>query len=179
MITDVLRQVSDWLDDDTTGVNAQLASLPQDAGEPAVPRVWVKDETRVGWVARGVLPREKLGGGPVLLVRLGAEGAGVPLATQDAFPRESVPVEVWYFAAKAETELLVTQAFQTLRAAARVLAARFGPVMGALSRNATELEAPEQGRIELVLEQLAGDEQVVARLTFAVPAVDPWGLAAS
>lgn len=179
MIIDVLRQVADWLADPTTGVNAQLLLVPQDPSEGAVPPVTIRDETRAGWVGRGVVPRERVAGGPLLLVRLGQEGADVPLAGAGAFPRQSVPVDIWYLAARVETDLVVTHAVQTLRAVQRVLALEFTDVMGARTRNRTDLEAPVLGRVELVLEPLAGDEQVVARLTFAVPAVDPWGLAAS
>lgn len=179
MITDVLRQVADWLADPVTGVNEQLLVVPQDPNEGAVPPVTIRDETRAGWVGRGVVPRERVAGGPLLLVRLGQEGADIPLLTQGEFPRTTVPVDVWYLASRVETELVATHALQTLRAVQRVLALQFTAVMGALSRNVTDLEAPVLGRVEMVLEPLAGDEQVVARLTFAVPAVDPWGLAAS
>jgi hypothetical protein len=176
VIVDVIRQVADWLEDD---INAALALVPQDSGEAAPPSVAVKDETRAGWVARGTIPREKIGAVPLLLVRLD-ESAEVPLSTSQSFPRSEVPVEVLYVARKVATEVLVGEALQTLRAAARVLTQRFSPVLadGDLPRNATELSVPLNGRIGLVMESLAGDELVVARLTFAVPAVDPWGLAA-
>jgi hypothetical protein len=178
VIVDVLRQVADWLGDETTGVNALLAAVPQDEGASAPPEVVIKDETRAAWVARRVIPREKVTAAPLLLVLLGEEGVQVPLSSRAAFPPGTVPVEIWYVARKTATEELVADAFQTLRAAGRVLAGAFSAVSGALTRNDSEIEAPQTGRIGLVMEQLSGDELVVARLTLAVPAVDPWGLAA-
>jgi hypothetical protein len=178
MIVDALRQVADWLADATHGVNAILGAVPQDSGAEVIPAVTIRDETRTAWVARAIVPREKVAGGPLLLVRMGVEGTEIPLNTQAGFPRTTIPVDVWYVTALADTDLVVTYAVQTLRAAGRVLAARYTGTMGALTRNGTDLEAPQQGRIELVMEPLAGDDLVVARLTFAIPAVDPWGLAA-
>lgn len=175
MIVDLIRQVADWLADPSTGVNAQLASLPDDVGDATPPAVTVVDSTRDAWVARGVVPREKVGAGPVLMVMLDGS-APVPLSTQNGHATPTIAVR--YVARKAATDELLTEALQTLRAAGRVLALRFTSVMGSITRNRTDLEPPLEATLVPELEELEGDELVAYRLTIPIPATDAWGLAA-
>lgn len=175
MIVDVLRQVADWLSDGLSGVNTLLGALPDDVGDTVPPNVTVVDVTRNEWIARGVVHRDKIGAGPLLIVSLGAV-TDVPLRTDAA--DASVPVVVQYVARKATTDELVTECLQTLRAAARVLAARFSPVVGALTRNETDLAPPDVARLTIEFTELEGDELIVGRLELSIPATDAWGLAA-
>lgn len=53
---DLVRIVANWLEDGTNGVNALLASVPRDGGDPLPTSVLVYDETRDNRPARGRLP---------------------------------------------------------------------------------------------------------------------------
>lgn len=57
MFLEPVRIVADWLADATNGVNALLARVPRDAGDPVPPAVTIYDETRHGWVTRATVPR--------------------------------------------------------------------------------------------------------------------------
>lgn len=56
MILEVVRSITDWLQDGTNGVAAQLALLPLDAGDSAPSVGTIADETRSNIVAQGRLP---------------------------------------------------------------------------------------------------------------------------
>lgn len=175
MIVDLVRQVADWLADPSTGVNVQLASLPDDVGDTTPPNVTVADETRDAWVARGVVPREKIGAGPILIVT-SDKTSRIPLSTKNGRAENTVVVR--YVARKAATDELLNDALQTLRAVGRVLALKFTSVMGSLTRNRTDLEPPEDARLIAEFEELEGDEIIAYRLEVTIPATDAWGLAA-
>lgn len=56
MILEVLRSVTDWLNDNTNGVTAQLALIPLEAGDSAPTVGTIADETRNNSVAQQYLP---------------------------------------------------------------------------------------------------------------------------
>ena len=56
MILEVLRQVTDWLNDPTNGVAAQLALIPLDGADTAPAVGTIADETRNNSVAQQYLP---------------------------------------------------------------------------------------------------------------------------
>lgn len=69
--TAAILLVSRRLADVVAGVNVLLATIPLDPSDGARPRpaaVDVYNEVEENWVARGTIPRDKLGNGPLLLV---------------------------------------------------------------------------------------------------------------
>jgi hypothetical protein len=56
MIVEVLRSLTDWLNDPTTGVAAQLALIPRDGSDPAPTVGLIADETRNNLVAQERAP---------------------------------------------------------------------------------------------------------------------------
>jgi hypothetical protein len=58
MILETIRLLAAALADGTTGINAQLATVPRDSGDPQPPNVTVVEETTSPWAARGVNPQE-------------------------------------------------------------------------------------------------------------------------
>lgn len=55
-MNEIVRLVADWLEDGTNGVNALLASVPRDGGDPLPTSVTIYDETRDNRPARGRVP---------------------------------------------------------------------------------------------------------------------------
>jgi hypothetical protein len=62
MILEVLRSVTDWLNDVTNGVAAQLAAIPLDGSDTAPGIAAIADETRDNSVAQQYLPRSSNAG---------------------------------------------------------------------------------------------------------------------
>ena len=56
MILEVLRELTDYLNDPTNGVAAKLATTPRDAGDPLPTLGTIADETRNNAVAQQYLP---------------------------------------------------------------------------------------------------------------------------
>lgn len=71
MRLEALRLVTAWLNDDTSGVNAQLASVPRNGGD-ALPADFalIADSTEWSWAAMGIRPDVE-GFTPCLLLRAG------------------------------------------------------------------------------------------------------------
>lgn len=68
MRVEVVRIIADWLADATYGVNAMLAEVPRDNGDPQPADVTIADETRHDWVSRGVATKTVLDAGPYIAV---------------------------------------------------------------------------------------------------------------
>ncbi len=175
MIVAAVRQVADWLVDATTGVNALLPSIPHDPSEVDPPAVTVWDATRFSWVASGNVPRDRTGALPLLLVRgpdeqeisawLGDENGGVtPLTVLVAYVRRPQ--------LSADTDYVLTHAYQTLRAAVRALQAQYQSA-DVRTRVGVELGRPTY-RLVAAQEKLAGEEHILASLEVTFPAADPW-----
>lgn len=177
MWTDLIRQHAAWYSDATDGVNAQRATVPRDGGDAAPPSVTVYDSTHQAWVARGTIPRDKTGGGALLLVD-GTEQFQTWVRSADVEAGGSViGVRVRYVAKKKATEQLVQDCYQTLRCVLRVIALRFNGTTLDYTRNGTIISAPTDVTFQLPVERLEGDELVVGELIFAHRALDPWALA--
>lgn len=176
-----VRQTADWLADATTGVNALLASVPRDVGDPAPPDVTIYDETTAPWVARLSVPRGKTGNGPLLLVRGGDEvllplfgdqgdGGWTAFEVLVAYVRRA-PVET------VESDDAVRDCLQTLRAAARSIALQYQTQEAAPRRTHVDLARPtlrlvrDNSRVE--------DELIYAMLAITFPAADSWAMAAT
>jgi hypothetical protein len=56
VILALVRELTDWLNDGTNGVVAQLSALPRDVGDSAPTVGTIADETRNSLVAQGRLP---------------------------------------------------------------------------------------------------------------------------
>lgn len=183
MIVAAVRQVADWLDDGTTGVNAQLATLPPDGVlvESAPPAVTVWDATRFEWVARGEVPRALTGNGPLLLVR-GPDELVLPIfGGVEGGGWTDVEVLVAYVdrpSLATPSDDVLRHAYETLRAATRALQQRF---------NTAGAAAPERMRVSLDRPTLRftaaqsplqddGDEFILAGLTITIPAFDIWAM---
>lgn len=180
MIVAATRQVADWLVHPTTGVNAQLAAAPNDPTDTTPPLVTVWDATRFEWVARGEIPRDKTGNGPLLLVR-GPDAAELPIAlTQGEGGYTPIDVLVAYVVREdvdQPTEYALTHAYETLRAVARALQAVFNTTTTPQSRMGVVLERPT---LRFSAEQTplaeAGGDLILAGVTITIPALDSWAL---
>lgn len=58
MILETVRLCAAALADPTSGVNAQLATVPRDTGDPQPANVSVVEETTTGWVTRDIVPQD-------------------------------------------------------------------------------------------------------------------------
>lgn len=177
MHTDLLRQVKTWLDDATKGVNALLASVPQDGGAPSLPAVTTFEASSTDWVMRGRIDRAKVGSGPVLIVQPADGDEATLQETGSEIPAHGMlSVVVRYATRKTGTASGYVQAWQTLRAAARSIhlqAARqtvtrnnvtIGPLLGMTYTTALDEE---------------GDDMIVDSLTVVVGVVDAFAVAAT
>lgn len=177
MIVAAVRQVADWLVNGTTGVNAQLASVPGDSSDVIPPLVTVWDATRFEWVARGQVLRALTGNGPLLLVRgptelelpIFAGGAGGAWA-----PVDIVVAYVHRPTVEEPSEYTLRDAYQTMRAVARVIALQFPTMQASQERQRVAFERPTV-RFSAEQEQLDG-ELLLASLTITLPAFDEWAL---
>jgi hypothetical protein len=180
MIVAATRQVADWLVHPTTGVNAQLASAPRDPSDTTPPLVTVWEATRFEWVARGEIPRDKIGDGPLLLVR-GPDAAELPIAlTQGDGGLAPIDVLVAYVVrdrVEQYTDFALAHAYETIRAIARALQAVFNTTGTRQVRMGVELERPT---LRFSAEQIplteAGGDLILAGVTITIPARDTWAL---
>ena len=174
MIADVVRHVAAQLADPVAGVSARLATLPRPETDAAPAAVRVFDEITHPAVVLGPLDEALLAEGPVLLV--GHVGASdVPLT-----PGRLGTVSVAVRYAANERDGLGRDAWQTLRTAARVLAA---PALDASMatqvavRHRVQLHPPTSLAFLSPPPDAAPDAFAPA-LVVTVPAADPWLLGA-
>lgn len=180
MIVAAVRELADWLSAAPAGVNAQLATVPRDVGDPVPPSVTVHDETRESWVARGVVPRGSLGNGPLLIIR-GPDDLQLPLWTdQGSGGFTPLELRVGYVRraaqASVDTDDALRDCYQTLRAAARVIALKYQTPLTGVTRTQVTLDRPTVQLLRAV-EALEGEELILAQLAVSFPAVDPWAMA--
>lgn len=178
MHNETVRIVADWLAGVTSagdGVNALLAGVPRDAGDPVPPGVTVYDATRTDWVAQRKIERAdddvQLPALAVLL--LGAFEMDGTVAT--AYRGGTPTVLVLYLHRELVTEAALTAAGTTLRAVRQSL--------HRLHANANAA-ARQRNQIHLLLctdmreippglvQQLGVDLPVTAGLTFTYQARD-------
>lgn len=112
-----VRLLADWLADagqfagGASGVNAMMAAVPRDAGDPAPPAVTVFDETRDGNSARGDLPATL----PAIIVtsrEIPQLDGEVATYTRDGV----IELVVRYACEKADTKAALRDSSYTLRA---------------------------------------------------------------
>lgn len=180
MIVSASRQVADWLSDAATGVNVQLNSVPGDASDVRPPNVTVWDATRFEWVAKGVVPRDRTGALPLLLIHVPQEQQVTAWAGDDTAGWVPVTVIVDYVRRPeltATSDFVVTHALQTLRAAVRALQAQY-QTADTRVRNGVDLSRPAY-RIVAEQQKLAGEELILATLEVTLGAFDPWVMGAT
>lgn len=141
VILEPLRIVTDWLGDATYGVNAKLAVVPRDAGDPLPPSVQlIADETRSGPVARDRIPTPPAPG-PVLTIACLDESNWNTELEDKHWDCEIFPIEIRY----ADLDKVISQdgtrnAFYTLRAVRLSLKdLMLDPGVAARKRNGVEL----------------------------------------
>jgi hypothetical protein len=177
VIVAAVRQVADWLVNGSSGVNAQLATVPGDSADVIPPLVTIWDATRFEWVAQGRVLRDLTGSGPLLLVR-GPTELEIPLfAGQQGGGWAPVDVIVAYVhrpTVEEPSEYVLRDAYQTLRAAARAIALQFPTMQASQERARVAFERPTV-RFSAEQEQLDG-EVLLASLTITLPAFDEWAL---
>lgn len=183
MIAAAILQVADWLRDPATGLNALLASVPKDVAQPVPPQVTVVDAVSQSWVLRGRLDRKRLESGPLVVVTsLGITPSDA--LSEDAAGGIEVPVAIRYAAsADGESDQLATvglAARQTLRAAHRVIAAKFDDaVQVPYTRMGVRLSAPNGPGGTMTYSDLFEESQdaiVAGALLVTLTAHDPWSL---
>lgn len=120
MILEVIRMVRDQLASESSGINAQLANLPMDDGDPIPPPVVrVIDPSRADEAATTDAIRD-IADWPVVIVDVNtpAEFAG---EVGSIYRDGVVTVEIVYITASADTARYVTDTLYTLRAIVRSL----------------------------------------------------------
>jgi len=171
MLTEAVRVVADWLAHATYGVNAQLTTMPRDAGITAAASVTVYDETRHPEVARGQVP-DLL---PALLVSTSATPLTNTSNAVRPFPADSeIELGIRYAVSRAATDQSTTDVAQLDRAVRRSLGALFTTAAGesARARNSVHLISWRSYRLELY--QANDDTHVTAAMVLTVMARDVW-----
>lgn len=96
MILEAVRIVRDWLDDATNpsgaGVNAKVALVPRDGGDPAPGVVEFADETRADALAWGRLPSPSVAGRLMVTVEVGRVGGNVDASIMPPVRNGEVPL---------------------------------------------------------------------------------------
>jgi hypothetical protein len=129
MILETLRAWTDWQQNATYGVNALLAAVPRDAGDPVPGNVATfVDETRNGPAARRRIPDVV----PALVTRLHLTGALDPSVGPNVAHRDAeVAVATWYADRNVATENGNRSCLYVLRALQRSLAKFVDPSIAA------------------------------------------------
>lgn len=122
MILETVRINADWLADATNGVNAMLATVPRDAGDPQPAAVAVRDATRDGVVGRRQIPHAS-SGAPELFVNFEPDGLTDmdPEVWTTYRDCDALPISIRYVVENAATEAAMRDAYYTLRAAQKSL----------------------------------------------------------
>ena len=97
--------VADWLANATYGVNAMIPLIPDDDSEGVPADITVGDETRDGWVARRLIPKDKENA--LMVVQSGeATSDGTATRRQDGTPElgGTVDVLVLYVVRKSDSD---------------------------------------------------------------------------
>lgn len=152
--------LADWLADATFGVNAILATVPRDGGDPLPPNVTVYDEVRDPRCARRIIPPEMVPPGhPAIAVYQSAE-AVYPLARPQrgrlggAFIEGTATYLVLYIQRESDSVAAASAARYTLRAVLHSLVLLHDAKSGAvLTRNGAQLVAPLQFKMSTLLEE--------------------------
>jgi hypothetical protein len=128
MELEVIREIGDWLGGVSTptyGVNALLAGVPRDAGDPVPPNVTVTDETRDAVTARGKGAQQITESGAQLQVLLFEDYEKEPeLVTlgEEVQDSSELQVLIWYRRPDNATPAIAKRnASYTMRAVTRSL----------------------------------------------------------
>lgn len=113
MFNEVVRIPAAWWQHATLGVNAKLATVPRDGGDPLPTAVSFADETIDGDVARGVLPEDPR---PVLTTEIYNWPRVMPFVSQGALRDFSVTILIRYGAHNAKSEEGKRDAHYVMRA---------------------------------------------------------------
>lgn len=161
MQTEVVRLIADALADPTTGVNAYLASVPRDAGDPVPPVVTVLDETRNAKAARQQdAGKDEPYTGPELVVALTDPASVAPAYTNET-EAASLTVVIRYKARNAASAEAVRDAYYTMRTVRRSLAALRLAALGGPLRVRNGVQLVELMDVQHFPSMADVDEQVV------------------
>jgi hypothetical protein len=169
-MNELVRIVADWLEDGTNGVNAQLALVPRDGGDPQPVNVLVYDETRDNRPARGRVP-EGAAELPAITVALQGLTHLTEQVTDDGYLAAEIVVQ--YAAKNVDAWKAKRDGNYTLRAAAwslRKLRRTDGNAAARL-RNSVALIGIDPVRFDPWFERV-DDTLVVGTLTVPVTARD-------
>lgn len=178
MFTDPIRQVAAWLSDATLGVNALRANVPVAAPAEVPPAVTIVSAAELDWVARGVVDRTKVGGGPLLLVAAPQGGEFEVIPSGQEQPDTTVAEVVIRYASRGDSKKdLQNDAWQTMRVVSRSL------ILQAHSRNITTRNQVRIGPLK-GLKLLTGfddstDDFLIDLLAVSLGVSDPWACGAT
>lgn len=167
-MNELIRIVADWLEDGTNGVNAQLALVPRDGGDPQPGNVTILDETRDNRPARGRVPED---GTPVVTVAMQGATHLTETVTDDGFLAAELVIQ--YAAKNLDAWKAKRDGNTTLRAVAwslRKLRRTDGNAAARL-RNSVALIGIDPVRFDPWFERVE-DTLVVGTLTVPVTARD-------
>jgi len=132
---EAIRVLTNALTDGTTGVNARLAAVPLDAGDPIPPTLGlITDETRNSSAARGQLP-ELDAQFPCLLVGLHDAGNRLDAHQHQGVRDGTVHLLIRYAARQKDSKAGARDAYYTFRAVERCITAWLNGVDTARTMN--------------------------------------------
>lgn len=119
MFNEPVRILAAWLAHATLGVNAKLATVPRDGGDPLPTSVTIVDETTNGSLARGRLPETPR---PILTVEIYRWDALEPVPSQGVLRDFDVTLLIRFGDTEAQSETGKRDAHYTMRAVQMSLA---------------------------------------------------------
>ena len=171
---DLVRIVSDWLENGTNGVNALLPSVPRDGGDPQPANVLVYDETRDNRPARGRLPDADTDL-PALVVGMRTLTQGREIVTDDGYLDAELVIQ--YAAKNVDAYKAKRDGYTVLRAASWSLRRlrRSDLTVAGRTRNQVTLITVEPVRFEPWFERV-DDTLIVGTLAVPVTARDHFSI---
>lgn len=193
MLVPLIRLLSDWATDATTGVNAQLPFVPRAEGEEAPPPVQHYNQLDHAWAARAFTHRDAFRDpntnqpSPGLIIRHVPPENGFTAAVLPEFLQEDptiVPITLLYGVRKIEgaagspatAAIQVRDGFQTLRTVHRIIAQHFTSSHTRFVRDDCVIQLPKSGLVWNAQLLDADSDEMIAALVVPFTVLDRWAL---
>jgi hypothetical protein len=181
MIDEVIRTYAAFLADPVTGVNALCATVPRDVAEAAPPAVTIVDETVAAWVAREMIPAEKLTTACTILLSHGVfangDDARSSLFIERSRPSPHVPLLFRIVRKGIDTKAVLHQSRQILRCVKRAIAVHYDSPTTSRTPALHQVNIDPPGELVEPGPYVQPDgDLVVLPLLIAIPALDTWAL---
>lgn len=190
MIVPGLELLKGWLFDAVAGVNAELPNVPRTAGVAAPPACGYYDELTHEWVAMDMIHRDALMDGnnpkPALILKhhVGEDGFSSAVLPETLQNDPTIAPYILHYAARkvqaaaapADYQTLKRNAYETIRAAHRIIAKQFENTHSAHAKNRCEYQLAPSGLVINGQFLEVGDDAVYASLIIPLMVVDQWAL---